>query len=977
MSLRGYHVHSSRLTDGTFSLLVEQTNSSRFLVIQSGAILEHNTESGEQLKRTYSKCADGYGLLGIIRLSSDEAYLILVNGVFSVGKLHECDVYKIINVQFIPLQYEISEFLDPRIVELQRLLTAGIFYFACSPNGQITFDLTLSAQKRHSKHVTDNSFFWNRSLCFPFEKYNVDINNWISKTMCGSVLVRTIYVAHLTARVAILSRLSCERVGTRFNVRGANDDGSVANFVETEQLVLFEEHESSFVQIRGSVPLFWEQPGFQVGSHKVRLKPVEVSMPAFERHYSRLRQTYGNISTVNLLGSKEGEKLLSTAFQSAFKTSSHHDLPFIAFDYHAQMKSSKTSVQNLMRQLDQFLSANQFFAISGEKLLNVQKGCIRTNCLDCLDRTGCVQTLIGLKILVAQLQELGVDRIKSQISSRFIETFKDLWQKNGDQCSVIYTGTGALEGKSKLRDASRSLARTIQNNLMDTAKQESFDLFLLGQTYGNAAFDRATNILQPNVMRECPQIVEELVTRRTEFINRSKLSIFAGTWNVNGGKNVYNVAFRHEQSLGAWLFPELLNRTPYDVVAIGLEEIVDLNAGNMVKASTSNQRIWRDGIKKVLEDQYEGRESYVVLACEQLVGVCIIVYVRLELLSRMRELGISDVKTGLGGATGNKGSIAIRLTIDSTSFCFVCSHFAAGQNEIAARNDDFNTAWRKLRFQAGRQIDSHDVIIWFGDFNYRISLSGDEVKNAVRNGDFANLNNYDQLNQQRAIGNAFKGFREGPLNFAPTYKYDTFSDDYDTSEKCRAPAWTDRVLWQDTPELPVILTHYGRSELKTSDHRPVTALFMASVSKIDREKCLNVIEDIVASMGPPDCTVLCQIDKFDPFPTDFVASIFDKLRELMLTPVLTKCEGPYLWLVMNSGTDAIAALSMDGVHLQNCTVSVKLRTETWVEDFMEHLKSLLETETTVNEQALNSLAALNLNIDDDDEEWVNVRGGDM
>ena len=41
----------------------------------------------------------------------------------------------------------------------------------------------------------------------------------------------------------------------------------------------------------------------------------------------------------------------------------------------------------------------------------------------------------------------------------------------------------------------------------------------------------------------------------------------------------------------------------------------------------------------------------------------------------------------------------------------------------------------------------------------------------------------------------FKSFREGPIRFAPTYKYDLFSDDYDTSEKMRCPAWTDRVLW--------------------------------------------------------------------------------------------------------------------------------------------------------------------------------------
>lgn len=180
-------------------------------------------------------------------------------------------------------------------------------------------------------------------------------------------------------------------------------------------------------------------------------------------------------------------------------------------------------------------------------------------------------------------------------------------------------------------------------------------------------------------------------------------------------------------------FDILVTKTPYDIVAIGLEEIVDLNAGNMMKASTTNQRVWRDGIKKVLEEQYEGKESYVVLACEQLVGVCIIVYIRLELLSRLREVGISDVKTGLGGATGNKGSLAVRLTIDSTSFCFICSHFAAGQNEIANRNDDFNTALRKLRFQSVRRklFNAFNSLLRVVRSRRTILLSGLEILTTV------------------------------------------------------------------------------------------------------------------------------------------------------------------------------------------------------------------------------------------------------
>lgn len=50
-----------------------------------------------------------------------------------------------------------------------------------------------------------------------------------------------------------------------------------------------------------------------------------------------------------------------------------------------------------------------------------------------------------------QLESLEVDK---KYFSRFEEHLKDIWQRNGDSCSVIYAGTGALEGKSKVRGVS-------------------------------------------------------------------------------------------------------------------------------------------------------------------------------------------------------------------------------------------------------------------------------------------------------------------------------------------------------------------------------------------------------------------------------------------------------------------------------------------------------------------------------------------
>lgn len=68
---------------------------------------------------------------------------------------------------------------------------------------------------------------------------------------------------------ALISRLSCQRAGTRFNARGVDDDGNAANFVETEQLIVLDESVVSYVITRGSVPIFWEQQLQSVRSNAI------------------------------------------------------------------------------------------------------------------------------------------------------------------------------------------------------------------------------------------------------------------------------------------------------------------------------------------------------------------------------------------------------------------------------------------------------------------------------------------------------------------------------------------------------------------------------------------------------------------------------------------------------------------------------------------------------------------------------------
>lgn len=188
--------------------------------------------------------------------------MVCVSGCVSVGKIQNSEIFCITDITFISLRNNPSDL--ERMQDVRKILTSGTFFFSWTTNGQPKFDLTLCAQKSERTSNTDNRFFWNRMLFLHLKSFDVDTEKWLLKVMCGGVSINTVYVGHKQAKACLISRLSCERAGTRFNVRGSNDNGHVANFVETEQVIFMDNKVSSFILIRGSIPLFWEQTGVQV-----------------------------------------------------------------------------------------------------------------------------------------------------------------------------------------------------------------------------------------------------------------------------------------------------------------------------------------------------------------------------------------------------------------------------------------------------------------------------------------------------------------------------------------------------------------------------------------------------------------------------------------------------------------------------------------------------------------------------------------
>lgn len=215
----------------------------------------------------------------------------------------------------------------------------------------------------------------------------------------------------------LISRRCPKRLGARFFSRGIGKDGFPSNFVETEQIIV---NKNSYLQIRGSIPLKWyHNVDFQF--HPV-LKVLPFKTELLISHAILERMYRVPVIYLNLIHSLGYESELFRKFNELYKP--NHDL-FYNFDFKNEIHKEEFPFE--------------FTKTSFSSKINDQKEIIRTNCIDCLDRTNSMQYIIGKSQFELQLKEAGIENQKE-----YIEAFKNAFYENGNNISLQYAGTNAM-----------------------------------------------------------------------------------------------------------------------------------------------------------------------------------------------------------------------------------------------------------------------------------------------------------------------------------------------------------------------------------------------------------------------------------------------------------------------------------------------------------------------------------------------------
>ena len=438
-----------------------------------------------------------YGLLGNVILNAG-SYFVVITEADPVCEIRGSTIWKTRSFQLIrnapnTMGINIRESGDDKkyVKLIESYLNGRDFYFSYN------YDLSNVTGKQPAVLEIENcnsKFVFNQFLLNNFiklsKKYAIDENsNALSFTLPiiqGFVQVKDFSINGNSLKLGLISRRCAARSGTRYHCRGGDEFGNVSNFVETEQILISSERIFSFVLLRGSIPIKWNQQLTMKYKPKLVVSnDREKNFEVMKNHFSSLISSYGKpLLVVNLTNKTGYEKPLAEEFARSVEFYDFpNDLKYFHFDFHHECKAfGWNRLDDLVGSLKKYFESFSYWECSNNFLsvFSRQTGVVRVNCVDSLDRTNVFLSIIVRCVLLKQLKQLNiVDAGVNDFSSfKFAQqTFKSIWADNGDTISHIYTGTAALKsdftrtGKRTLvglmSDGYKSIYRYFLNNYYD------------------------------------------------------------------------------------------------------------------------------------------------------------------------------------------------------------------------------------------------------------------------------------------------------------------------------------------------------------------------------------------------------------------------------------------------------------------------------------------------------------------------------
>ncbi|XP_017278662.1 polyphosphoinositide phosphatase [Kryptolebias marmoratus] len=529
--------------------------------------LGNRTKIGQKGSSGLYRAVTAYGIVGFVRFL-EGYYMVLITKHRRMADIGGHSIYKIEDTTMIYIPNDSVRVTHPdeaRYVRIfQNVDLSSNFYFSYSYDLSHSLQYNLTSLQRpyelwssaaspakveaHARSKQDSfDIFEDEGLptqvvyglqTEPYYKYvwngkllerikDIVHPDWLMYIIHGFCGQSKLLIYGRPVHITLIARRSSRFAGTRFLKRGANCEGDVANEVETEQIV----HDasvmsftagsySSYVQVRGSVPLYWSQDiSTMMPKPPIRLDQADPYATVAALHFDQMLQRFGSpIIILNLVKKREKrkhEKILSEELYPAVINLNQflppdHRIDYIAWDMARYTKSKLFNVldrlsmiaENVVKRTGFFINRSDFYChtlrpddrwrdVGGCVTIKgrLQTGVLRTNCVDCLDRTNTAQFMVGKCALAYQLYALGmIDKPKLQFDTDCVRLFEELYEDHGDTLSLQYGGSQLVHRVKTYRkiapwtqhskDIMQTLSRYYSNAFSDADRQDAINLFL-------------------------------------------------------------------------------------------------------------------------------------------------------------------------------------------------------------------------------------------------------------------------------------------------------------------------------------------------------------------------------------------------------------------------------------------------------------------------------------------------------------------